>query len=66
MVPGKILVTEITGGKNEITAAFAKLKTYMEDNRLVAPAIPFEMFVTNRVEQTDSTKWITKIYYPIF
>ena len=66
MVPGKILVAQVRGGTYTTAAALRKLEIYMDDNRLSSPAIPFESLLTNRIEEPDTTKWITKIYYPIY
>ncbi len=65
MIPGRILVTEITGGPATIKKAFIQLHYYLEENDLASPAIPFESLVTNRLQEKDSTRWITRIYYPI-
>lgn len=66
MVAGNILVTEVTGGPHRISQAYAQLENYMEDYQKVPPAIPFESLVTDRLQQTDTTKWVTRIYYPVF
>ena len=66
MFPGNILETEVTGGRNSIDNGFLQLKNYMKDFKLTSPAMPFEMMITNRNLESDTTKWVTKIYYPIF
>ena len=66
MVPGNILVTEVKGGPKAISNGFRQMEVFMKDFRLSSPAIPFESLVTDRTTQTDSSKWITKIYYPIY
>ena len=66
MVPGKILVAEIKGGQHTVKEATDKVNIYMEDNHLVAPAISFESLISDRVKEKDTTKWITKIYFPIY
>jgi effector-binding domain-containing protein len=66
MVPGKILVTQIKGGVYTTNEALRKLEIYIDDNRLHSPAIPFESLITNRLEEPDTSKWVTKIYYPIY
>ncbi len=66
MVPGKILVAEIKGGQNTVAEAINNVNIYMEDNHLVAPAISFESLISDRVKEKDSTKWVTKIYFPIY
>ncbi|MEP6928107.1 MAG: GyrI-like domain-containing protein [Ginsengibacter sp.] len=66
MVSGKILVTQIKGGLSTTSEAFRQLQIYVDDNHLSSPAIPFESLITNRMTESDTSKWITKIYYPIF
>jgi len=66
MVPGKILVSEVTGGLYRTSEALRQLGIFMSDNNLSSPAIPFESLITNRMEEPDTSKWITKIYYPVF
>ena len=66
MVPGKILVSEVTGGLSRTREALRELEIFMSDNHLSSPAIPFESLITNRVQEPDSSKWVTKIYYPVF
>ncbi len=66
MVPGKILVAEIKGGDYTSTEGMRQLGLFVTDNGLSSPAIPFESLVTNRMNEPDTSKWITKLYYPIF
>jgi hypothetical protein len=65
MVPGKILVAEVKGGEQRVREAAANLQNYVDDYKLKSPAIPFESLVTDRTKETDTSKWITKLYYPI-
>jgi hypothetical protein len=62
---GNILVTEVKGGPAEIQKAYEMIQLYISDNHRVAPAIPFESLVTDRRQQPDSSKWMTRIYYPV-
>ena len=62
---GDILVAEITGGKNKIDSAMKQMDTYALDHQYNNIAIPFYSLVTDRMKVADSTKWVTKIYYPI-
>ena len=66
MIPGNILVTEVKGGNFTTNKALKELESYMDDNDLNAPAIPFESLITNRIQEPDTSKWVTKIYYPIY
>jgi hypothetical protein len=60
------LETQVKGGKNTILNAFSQLKNYQKAHRLISPAMPFESLVTNRLAEKDTTKWVTKIYCPVF
>jgi hypothetical protein len=62
---GKILVAEIKGGSESINKAFYQMKNYVSDYQRIAPAIPFLSLVTDRMKEPDSSKWITRIYYPV-
>jgi hypothetical protein len=61
-----VLEVEVTGGKNTIANAFTQVKNYQKDHRLLSPAMPYELLITNRLNQKDTTKWVTKVYWPIF
>ena len=63
---GNILETQIQGGPYTIEKAFTELENYRADHKHTSPAIPFQLLVTDRAKEPDTTKWITKLYYPIF
>ena len=65
MIAGKILISEIKGGSGNAEAGIKILESYMDDYHLTSPAISFQSLVTDRQVEKDSSKWITKIYYPI-
>lgn len=62
---GNILVTEIKGGPHRIEQAFATMEQYIDDFNRIAPAIPFQSLVTDRRTEPDTTKWLTKVYWPV-
>jgi len=66
MVPMKdrFLSTSVTGGDSTIRKAHEAIENYMDDHFLSAPAIPFEILITDRLAEKDSSKWKTKIFYP--
>lgn len=66
MVAGNILVAEIKGGPHAIAQGFKQMNIYIKDFQLTSPAMPFESLTTDRAAEPDTSKWITKIYYPIF
>lgn len=64
---GKFLLLEITGGGYHTIQKMEKnLENYLNDHTLLSPAIPFQSLVTNRVQEKDTAKWNTKLYYPIY
>ncbi len=65
MVPGKILITEVRGGGYTANEAIKLIEMYMNDYHLTSPAIPFQSLVIDRSKEPDTTKWVTKIYYPV-
>ncbi len=62
---GNILVAEIKGGKNAFDSAMKKIDLYVGDYRLNNIALPFQSLITDRSKEADSSKWVTRIYYPI-
>jgi hypothetical protein len=62
---GNILVADVQGGPFSINKAFEQLENYVQDHQRAPPAIPFQSLVTDRRNVTDTSKWITRIYYPV-
>lgn len=62
---GNILVAKVTGGPRQIERAFEEMERYVEENQRIAPAIPFQSLVTDRRTVPDTSKWVTKIYWPV-
>lgn len=66
MVLGNILMAEVKGGISSITKEENELNNYVTDHKKVVPAIPYQSLVTNRLLEPDSSKWVTRLYYPIY
>lgn len=62
---GNILVTEVKGGPAQIKAAFEQMQNYIQDHMRTAPAIEFQSLVTDRRAEPDTSKWMTKLYWPV-
>jgi hypothetical protein len=62
---GNILTTDVEGGYAIQEKAYQAMNRYIEDHELKSPAIPFYTLLTNRLVEPDSSKWKTRIYYPI-
>ena len=63
---GNILEAQIQGGPTTIENSLKELENYRSDYLLTSPAIPYQLLVTDRLKEADTTKWITKLYYPVF
>lgn len=63
---GYILEAEIQGGPFTIENSLKEFENYRSDYKLMPAAIPYQLLVTDRVKEADTTKWITRLYYPVF
>ena len=63
---GNILEAEVKGGPFTIKKAFGEFENYKTERGIVSPAIPYQLMITDRMKEKDTTRWITKFYYPIF
>jgi hypothetical protein len=63
---GNILEAQVQGGPYIIESGLQEIENYRSDYRYTSPAIPYQLLVTDRLKETDTTKWITRLYYPIF
>jgi hypothetical protein len=66
MLPGHFLLAEVKGGKHAIDSALTQLQNFVMDYQLTVMAIPFQSLVTDRSKEPDDSKWITRIYYPVY
>ena len=66
MVPGRFLTSEVTGGPYTIQHAHRMMDQYFKDFNRTTMAIPFEYIVTDRLKETDTSKWVTRIYGPVY
>jgi hypothetical protein len=66
LVRGNYLQTDVRGGPAAINGALDRVRNYIADYRRTVMAIPFFSLITDRTQETDSAKWVTRIYYPIY
>jgi effector-binding domain-containing protein len=66
LVEGNILVATVTGGVATVKKAERELQQYVYDYKKTAPAMPYQSLVTNRLLEKDTSKWVTKLYFPVF
>ncbi len=65
MIPGSFLTATITGGRGTIDNAYQQMQQYIQDYSNTAMALPFMYLVTDRSKETDTSKWVTKLYFPV-
>lgn len=65
MKDGNILAGEVAGGPEQIEAAMKQFEQYILDYQRSVIAIPFQMLISDRTREPDSSKWVTRIYYPV-
>lgn len=67
MVIGRILESDsIKGGPATVAHSFKMFEKYFADFKHTSPAIPYQQLITDREKEIDTTKWVTRFYYPIF
>ena len=66
MVKGNTLIAEVQGGRATITNGLAALEQFKNDYQFTSPAISFELMITDRRAEPDTSKWVTRLYYPVF
>ena len=62
---GNLLISEVKGGYYNINKGFEAMELYVQDHNRVAPAISFQQLVTDRRLERDTTKWVTRLCWPV-
>lgn len=66
MIPSPVLVTEVKGGPAAVAEAHARMENYIQDYHRMKPVKDYESLVTDRSREPDTTRWITRVNYPVF
>jgi hypothetical protein len=66
MVPGHFVTTQFTGGDSTVQEVFRQIRLYSLDYSKVPVAIPFQSLITERINEPDTSKWITRIFAPVY
>ena len=66
MVKGNTLIAEVSGGRASIDNGLKALEQFKNDYQFTSPAISFELMITDRRAEPDTSKWVTRLYYPVF
>ncbi len=62
---GKAIKAVHKGDYKELSGTYDKLNTYLSDNNYELADHPYEVYVTDPGVVTDTSQWITHIFYPI-
>jgi hypothetical protein len=64
---GNILESgEIKGGFYTVDNFLKELENFRADVNGMSPAIPYQSLITDRSKESDTSKWVTKLYFPVF
>lgn len=66
MIPGRFIIADVKGGPHAIENTHRQLLHFFQDYHRTAMAIPFEYLITDRVKESDTSKWVTRIYSPVY
>ena len=66
MVPGQFLTIDVQGGPAHVSEAVNQLQLYFSDYQRTSMAIPFQALITDRLTEPDTSKWMTRIYQPVY
>ncbi|HEY4147949.1 MAG TPA: hypothetical protein VGM41_03420 [Chitinophagaceae bacterium] len=66
MIPRAFIVSDVKGGDATVREAFRQMNLYFEDYKRIAMAIPFAALITDRTKESDTTRWMTRIYVPVY
>jgi hypothetical protein len=64
-VPYKMMEGDVHGGAATVEGAFDQMENYRSDYNLHIMAVPYQLLITDRRVEADTTKWVTRICAPI-
>ena len=67
-LPGRALFldADVHGGEWSVREGLRQMGYYLSDRQRKLMAIPFTSLITDRRVQPDTSKWVTRIYFPFF
>jgi hypothetical protein len=65
MPPGLFMTADIRGGAYSVDEGMRQLDLFVQEYNRTKIATGFQILITDRRSETDTTKWITKIKIPI-
>jgi len=62
---GRVATVTHTGTYESTQYSWEKLQKYMQENNLEPNGDPYEVYITDPSDEPDSTKWVTKLFWPV-
>ncbi|MTI20876.1 hypothetical protein E1176_07575, partial [Fulvivirga sp. RKSG066] len=62
---GKSIKAIHMGNYSELSSTYDEIKAYMATNNLEEGGNPYEIYITDPGEVTDTTQWVTHVFYPV-
>lgn len=62
---GKALVIEHYGSYESTNDTWQKLENHINNNKMEMNGAPWEEYITDPMSEPDTSKWLTKLYWPI-
>ncbi|MDE3253453.1 MAG: GyrI-like domain-containing protein [Bacteroidota bacterium] len=66
MVQGSFMSADVMGGEYTVAKASEKLHQFFTDFHKTSMAMNFNMLITDRSLQPDTSRWVTKLYMPVY
>jgi hypothetical protein len=64
-VPWKVLIGEVHGGTFVAERAMGQLQLYVTDHQKTSMALAFQSLVTERDQEPDTSRWVTRVIQPV-
>jgi effector-binding domain-containing protein/uncharacterized protein YndB with AHSA1/START domain len=65
IVPTKTIMASHFGHYNTVNITYKNILEYIKSNELEITGVPWEMYITDPMQEPDQSKWETKVYFPI-
>ncbi len=61
----KTIMASHFGNFNTVKTTYGALQKYISENNLEVTGSPWEVYITDPMQEPDQSKWETKVYFPI-
>jgi len=66
LVRVQFLEADVRGGDSTVREAVSQMANYISDYQRTMMGIPYQSLITDRMKERDTTRWMTKLYVPIY